>query len=71
MTNQEKLNEINDKLDNWGELSLLEHFDLILCQLPEASYSAKFRPNDEWRGQREESDFEKGLLDHTDIENNK
>ena len=70
MTNSQKLAQINNQLDNWQELGLLEHFDLVLNQLPEAGYLAKYRPNDEWQESRKERDFEKGLLDAHDLENN-
>jgi hypothetical protein len=63
MTNKEKLVEVNNKLDNWQGLSLLEHFDLVLKKLPEVFEAAKNRPDDEFR----ESDFEKGLLDNHDL----
>lgn len=67
MTNREKLNQVNKQLDNWENLGLLEHFDLLFNQLPAAIVGANHRPNDEW--QKEESDFEKGLTDEHDYGN--
>jgi hypothetical protein len=71
MTNQEKLQDVRTQLENWEELSLLEHFDLVLNVLPAVITGAKYRPNDQYASSREESDFQKGLLDNTDIEFNK
>jgi len=66
MTNKDKLEQINKRLDNWENLGLLEHFDLVLNKLPEVGYLVKHRPNDEYM----ESDFEKGILDARDLQQN-
>ena len=65
MTNKEKLEQVNKRLENWKNLGLLEHFDLVLNKLPEAGYLANHRPDDEYL----ESDLEKGLIDENDYEN--
>ena len=66
MTNSQKLNQIRNKLDNWQELSLLEHCDLIINQLPVAISQTNYRPDDDWYEPREKSDFEKSLTDEHD-----
>ena len=65
MTNKEKLEQVNKRLENWKNLGLLEHFDLVLNKLPEAGYLANHRPNDEYN----EPESVKGILDDVDLEN--
>ena len=67
MTNKERLEQLNNQIDN-GDVGLLQHFDLVLNVLPQINFMAKYWPNIEYKESR--SQFELDAIEQREITKN-